>query len=55
MKRATLAIQSFSASLHETAMLNEKVKEAMEQIIELDDVCKYKLEIHNFTGVYRTS
>ena len=37
VKRATLAIQSFSASLHSTAMLNEKVKKAMEQMIELDD------------------
>lgn len=43
IKRATLAIQSFSASLYETAMLNEKVKEAMEQIIELDDVCRCEL------------
>lgn len=43
VKRATLAIQSFSASLYETAVLNEKVKEAMEQMIELDDICKCEL------------
>lgn len=43
IKRATLAIQSFSASLYETAMLNEKVKETMEQIIELDDICSCDL------------
>ena len=54
VKRGTLAIQSFSASLHSTAMLNEKVKKAMEQIIELDDVCKCKLNSdYNYTDITR--
>lgn len=54
VKRATLAIQSFSASLHETAMLNEKIKEAMEHIIELDNVCKCKLNSdYNYPDIVR--
>lgn len=54
VKRATLAIQSFSASLNSTAMLNEKVKKAMEQIIELDDVCKCKLNSdYNYPDITR--
>lgn len=54
VKRATLVIQSFSASLYSTAVLNEKVKEAMEQIIELDDVCKCKLNSdYNYPDITR--
>lgn len=43
IERATLAIQSFSTSLFGAASLNEQVKETMEQIIELDDICKCEL------------
>lgn len=43
IKQATLAIQSFSTSLFGAASLNEQVKETMEQIIELDDICKCEL------------
>lgn len=54
VKRATLAIQSFSASLHSTAMLNEKVKKAMEHMIELDDVCKCELNSdYNYPDITR--
>lgn len=54
VKRATLVIQSFSASLHSTAMLNEKVKKAMEQMIELDDVCKCELNNdYNYPDITR--
>lgn len=43
LKRATLALQSFSSSLYKTAELNETLKEVMKQSIELDDVCKCSL------------
>ena len=43
MVEKTLAIQSFSTSLFGAASLNEQVKETMEQIIELDDICKCEL------------
>ena len=43
IKRATLAIQSFSTSLFGAASLNEQVKDTMEQIIDLDDICKCEL------------
>ena len=40
---AALAIQSYSGSLYGAASLNERVKEAMEKIVEMDDcyiMCK---------------
>ena len=43
IKEATMAIQSYAPSVYEAAVLNEKVKEAMEQIITLDDVTSCKL------------
>lgn len=43
IRNATLAIQSFSASKFGAAKLNEKVEEAMENIIELDDISKCTL------------
>ncbi len=50
IKRATLAIQSFSNSLYKTAVLNEKLKEAMKQIIGLDSISKCTLNAdYNFT------
>ena len=36
IKRATLAVQSYSSSLYQAASLNERVKEAMEKIIEMN-------------------
>lgn len=43
IKNATIAIQSFSTSLYKAAELNEKVKNVMEQIIQLDDVSRCTL------------
>ena len=43
IKEATMAIQSYAPTVYEAAVLNEKVKEAMEQIITLDDVTSCKL------------
>lgn len=50
IKRATLTIQSYSDSMYNAAVLNEKVKETMKQIIELDKVSKCKLNSdYNYT------
>lgn len=43
IKKATIAIQSFSMSKYKAAQLNEVVKGIMERIIELDDVCRCTL------------
>lgn len=40
---ATIAIQSYAPTLYEAAQLNEQVKEAMEDIIELGEITKAKL------------
>ena len=54
IESATLAIQSYSTSLLKAAMLNEHVKEAMEKIIELDNVCKCELNSdYNYTDTAR--
>ena len=51
---ATLAVQSYSASLYGAASLNERVKEAMEKIIELDDISKCELNTdYNYTDTAR--
>lgn len=51
---ATLAVQSYSASLYGAASLNERVKEAMEEIIELDDISKCELNTdYNYTDTAR--
>ena len=39
----TLAIQSYSTSMYKAAALNERVKEAMEKSIELDDISRCEL------------
>ncbi len=50
IKSATLAIQSFSTSLYKASLLNERIKEIMEQSIELNDVCKCSLNSdYNYT------
>ena len=47
---ATFAIQSYANSLYKAALLNEKVKEAMENIITLDEVASEDLNSdYNFT------
>ena len=54
IKRATLAIQSYSTSLYGAASLNERVKEAMEEIIELDDISRCELNTdYNYTDTAR--
>lgn len=51
---ATLAIQSYSMSLYVAASLNERVKEAMEKIIELDDISRCELNTdYNYTDTVR--
>lgn len=47
---ATIAIQSYAASLHGAMMLNEKVKGAMSGIIALNTISGVKLNTdYNFT------
>lgn len=54
IKRATLAIQSYSDSLYQAASLNEQVKEAMEKIIEMDDISRCELNNdYNYTDTAR--
>ena len=54
IRSATLAIQSFSSSLCGAAMLNERVKETMKKIIELDDICRCELNSdYNYTDTAR--
>ena len=51
---ATLAVQSYSTSLYGAASLNERVKEAMEEIIELDDISRCELNTdYNYTDIAR--
>lgn len=40
---ATIAIQSYAESLYLAAELNEAVKKAMEEVIQLDVVCSIEL------------
>lgn len=50
IRTATLAIQSHAESLYEAAALNERVKEAMDNIIVIDDIFKSALNTdYNFT------
>lgn len=54
IKRATLAVQSYSSSLYQAASLNERVKEAMEKIIEMDDISRCELNNdYNYTDTAR--
>lgn len=54
IKRATLAIQSYSMSLYGATELNERVKEVMEKCIELDDICRCDLNSdYNYTDTSR--
>ena len=48
---ATIAIQSYAPSLYEAASLNEQVKDAMKDIVELDEVSDCDLNSdYNFTN-----
>lgn len=47
---ATIAVQSYAASLYEAAELNETVKTAMEEAITLAKICRVSLNSdYNFT------
>lgn len=48
--KSTIAVQSYAPSLYETAMLNDSVKTAMEEMVELDVICDCSLNSdYNFT------
>lgn len=54
IEKAVLAIQSYAESLQNAAELNEKVKIAMEEIIELPSVSKCELNTdYNYTDTKR--
>ena len=50
LKSAVIAFQSYAESLYEAADLNERVKEVVGNMIELDNISKVKLNSdYNFT------
>lgn len=50
LSSATFAFQSYAPSLYAAAALNEKVKQAVKSLIELDDIRGVKLNSdYNFT------
>ena len=50
LKKAALAIQSYAESLYEAALLNDEVKAVMEDITDLDIICRAELNSdYNFT------
>lgn len=50
IKTAVFAVQSYAESLLNAVYLNERVKTAMTDMIELDEICKVKLNSdYNFT------
>lgn len=50
LKSATFAFQSYAKSLYDAATLNEQVKEAVEQMIELPEISGVELNSdYNFT------
>lgn len=47
---STFAFQSYAESMYESALLNEEVKEVVENMIELDEIRSIKLNSdYNFT------
>lgn len=50
IKSATFAIQSYAETLYAAMILNERVKDAMENMVSLDDISKVELNTdYNFT------
>ena len=48
---STFAVQSYAKSMYKAALLNERVKEAMDSLVELDEVTKSELNSdYNFTN-----
>lgn len=43
IRRATIAVQSYADSLYRTMQINEEVKEAMEDIVALDEISRCTL------------
>ena len=51
-RSATIALQSLADSLYNAAVLNEQVKEAAADMIELDKICRVSLNSdYNFTDI----
>lgn len=54
IESAALAVQSYGKSLYEAAQLNDKVKEAMQEIIELVEISSVSLNSdYNYTDTAR--
>ena len=52
--KAIIAIQSYSSSLYKAAVLNEKVKIIMKNIIEMDEISECELNSdYNYTDTSR--
>lgn len=52
LKSAAFAFQSYAKTLYDAAMLNEQVKEAVEQMIELPEIIGVELNSdYNFTDI----
>lgn len=50
LKTSTFAFQSYAETLHETVLLNQKVMEAVDSLIELDAIGSVRLNSdYNFT------
>lgn len=50
LQAAIFAFQSYAPSMYEAAVLNEEVKKTVEEMIELDEISKIKLNSdYNFT------
>lgn len=54
IERATITVQSYAESMYKAALLNEEVKELMENIITLNQISRCKLNSdYNFTDTRR--
>lgn len=54
LETSTIIIQSYAESLYEAAVLNEKVKEKMDDIITLNEITKSELNSdYNYTDAER--
>lgn len=49
---ATIAVQSYAKTMYEAACLNQMVKDAMNDIIELNEICRVRLNSdYNYTDI----
>ncbi|MGY4105131.1 hypothetical protein ACWOA0_05855 [Ignavigranum ruoffiae] len=52
LKSSTVAIQSYGKTMYAAALLNEKIKELMDNLVELDEVSGIHLNSdYNFTDI----